>query len=138
VVFDKDSFKPHQFNSAIMLAVSQGFGVAYSNQSFEYWLILHFNDHQGGGMNRRLYHAELNHHLGKVGLAYDGKRTKEVSPEVFDHMLAVDPAHKVRRVDLAIRRAKSVEQFHTGKTPAQSESSTTVYRLVEILLKHVG
>ena len=51
-VFDKDDFNDNDFNSAVQIAVANNFGVAYSNQSFEYWLILHFNDHQGGGMHR--------------------------------------------------------------------------------------
>ena len=47
-VFDKDDFNNNDFNNAILMAQSKGFGIAYSNQAFEYWLILHFNDHQGG------------------------------------------------------------------------------------------
>ena len=54
-VFDKDDFDDADFNSAINLANQNNFGVAYSNQAFEYWIILHFNDHQGGGITRDLY-----------------------------------------------------------------------------------
>jgi len=44
VVFDKDDFPAKDFNQAIFMAEGFGFGVAYSNQAFEYWLILHFAD----------------------------------------------------------------------------------------------
>lgn len=54
-VFDKDANSDYSFNEAIRLAEANKFGVAYSNQAFEYWLILHFLDHQGGGMNRGDY-----------------------------------------------------------------------------------
>ncbi|MGN6417310.1 MAG: RloB domain-containing protein [Pseudobacter sp.] len=32
--------------------------IAYSNQAFEYWLILHFEDHQGGKIDRNDYHKK--------------------------------------------------------------------------------
>ena len=35
-VFDKDDFTENDFNSAIQIAESKNFNVAYSNQSFEY------------------------------------------------------------------------------------------------------
>lgn len=35
-VFDKDYFPAEDFNNAIAMAQAAGFGVAYSNQSFEY------------------------------------------------------------------------------------------------------
>lgn len=47
VVFDKDDFSNHDFNEAIRLAESNGFQVAYSNQAFEYWFLLHFNMYRG-------------------------------------------------------------------------------------------
>ena len=42
VVFDKDDFPENDFNSAILLAQQNGFEVAYSNQAFEFWFLLHF------------------------------------------------------------------------------------------------
>ena len=62
-VFDKDDFLEQNFNKAIDLAKSYGFNVAYSNQAFEYWLILHFEDHQGGAMHRDNYAKKLNANL---------------------------------------------------------------------------
>ena len=50
-VFDKDDFSDNDFNYAIHLANKLNFYTAYSNQAFEYWLILHFDDHQGGGIH---------------------------------------------------------------------------------------
>lgn len=40
VVFDKDDFG--DFNQAIKQGIDKGYKVAWSNQSFEYWLYLHF------------------------------------------------------------------------------------------------
>ena len=39
-VFDKDDFE--QFDDAIQLARREGMKVAYSNQAFELWYVLHF------------------------------------------------------------------------------------------------
>ena len=47
VVFDKDDFPAKDFNQAIILAHKNGFKVAYSNQAFEYWFLLHFNLYKG-------------------------------------------------------------------------------------------
>ena len=41
-VFDKDSFPKDNFNRAVQLAQNNDFGIAYSNESFELWYILHF------------------------------------------------------------------------------------------------
>lgn len=40
IVFDKDDFE--DFDQAIQKGVEKGYRVAWSNQSFEYWLYLHF------------------------------------------------------------------------------------------------
>lgn len=47
VVFDKDDFPANDFNRAIAMAHKNGFQVAYSNQAFEYWFLLHFNLYTG-------------------------------------------------------------------------------------------
>lgn len=47
VVFDKDDFPANDFNNAITMAQKNGFHVAYSNQAFEYWFLLHFNLYTG-------------------------------------------------------------------------------------------
>ena len=43
LVFDKDDFK--YFNKAIREATDAGFDVAWSNESFELWYLLHFRYH---------------------------------------------------------------------------------------------
>ena len=54
VVFDKDDYPDNDFNQAIQLAKSNGFRVAYSNQAFEYWFLLHFNRYMGA-LHRNQY-----------------------------------------------------------------------------------
>lgn len=135
-VFDKDDFSPHDFNEAIRQAKAHGFGVAWSNQAFEYWLILHFADHQGGRMNRKDYHVAINNHIRHMGAAYNGKDDKQVSDNLFDLLTGIDPATQCNRTILAIKRAKRNHQQAAHLSPAEQESSTTVFHLIEEILKH--
>lgn len=136
-VFDKDDFAENDFNTAIQIAESQSFKVAYSNQSFEYWLILHFDDHQGGGMHRRDYNDKINELLKPFGVTYDGNGSKKVKEVFFELLDSVDTRTNKKRIDIAITRAtRNFNQFD-HKNPAKEESSTTVFRLVEELIKYL-
>jgi hypothetical protein len=135
-IFDKDDFRDSAFNSAIQLAKKNKFHVAYSNQAFEYWIILHFEDHQGGQMHRDDYNDKLNKLLKPYNVIYDGKNSKIITEEIFELLDGIDEKTKKGRKQLAINRAKrNYNQFdHTN--PAKEESSTTVFRLVKELLKY--
>jgi hypothetical protein len=146
-VFDADPKpdNPQQltnFINAIHLAKQNDMKVAYSNQAFEYWLILHFEDHQGGGMPRTDYHDKINGYLKPLGCYYDGKGSKIIDSSFFDWMLSIvrttKESKKILRQDDAISRAKRVLKFHTenGTSPEKAESSTTVFELVEALVKY--
>lgn len=140
-VFDADP-KPSNpnhaknFNDAIKLANRKGFGVAYSNQAFEYWLILHFIDHQGGGMNRIDYNNKINEFLKPFGIAYEGDKSKIVSEDFFDLLNGIDEKTGKERKRLAIIRAKAIYNRLDHVNPAKEESSTTVFKLIEEILKY--
>ena len=136
-VFDKDDFKENDFNSAIQIAEANNFGVAYSNQSFEYWLILHFNDHQGGGMHRDSYNEKINVLLKPFKVVYDGNGTKLIEEDFFELLDGIDDKTSKKRVELAIVRAERNFNYFDQINPAKEESSTTVFRLVRELLKYV-
>jgi hypothetical protein len=125
VVFDKDSFPDNDYNNAVFMAEKAGFNVAYSNQSFEYWFLLHFNLHQGA-INRDSYSDTLSKYLGfKYG------KESEVSSSMFNSLL--------RYQTDAIRNAKLVYESFDAQhlNPAKEESSTTVFKLVEELNKYL-
>lgn len=136
-VFDKDDFKDNDFNAAIQLADTNNFGVAYSNQSFEYWLILHFNDHQGGGMHRDSYNDKINEHLKPFKVTYDGNGSKLIEEDFFELLDGIDNNTSRKRAELAIHRAEINYNRFDHTNPAIEESSTTVFRLVRELLKYV-
>ena len=141
-VFDADpkpdnSKQAKNFNGAVALAESKGFGVAYSNQAFEYWLIIHFDDHQGGGMNRNDYNNKINQILKPFGLTYDGEGNKIITEEIFEVLDGIDKKTNKERKRLAISRAERNYNLFDHTNLANEESSTTVFRLVEELLKYV-
>jgi hypothetical protein len=129
------------FKNAIDLAQANGINVAYSNQAFEYWFILHFEDHQGGAMHRNDYHDKINSYIKPLGCYYDGKNSKTVSEDFFNQMLVIiENTHDgkpITRRDRAIQRAERIFNYHqeNGTSPAKAESSTTVFKLVERLNK---
>lgn len=137
-VFDKDSFADQQFNEAVQRAEKQNFRVGYSNQSFEYWLLLHFEDHQGGQMPRHLYYGKINAYLADYGVVYN-KDSKKITTDFFELLQAYEVGKVKTREELAIERAKRNHETHKtqGNSPAQSESCTTVYELVEEIRKYL-
>jgi len=138
VVFDKDEFPSDHFDNAIHMAGASGYGLAYSNQAFEYWLLLHFENHQGGAMHRNQYADKLNEFIKPLGAKFDGKGSKSISPAFFQILMGKDEKTGETRLDLAIKRAEKVLAFHGDKpSPSHAESSTTVFLLVRELLKFV-
>lgn len=141
-VFDADPKpdNPEQrknFNQAIKLAQENDLKVAYSNQAFEYWIILHFDDHQGGKMDRGDYNYKINMCLKPHKIKYDGNGGKFITEEIFELLDGIDNKTGNERKQMAIKRAKrNYNQFdHTN--PSIEESTTTVFKLVEELLKHL-
>lgn len=136
-VFDKDDFSVEDFNNAIFIAESHNFGVAYSNQAFEYWIILHLDDHQGGGMHRDDYNKKINMLLKPYGASYDGKRSKIITEKIFEILDGFDETTNKERFEIAKVRALRNLKIHDMNNPALAESTTTVYKLVEELRKYI-
>lgn len=134
-VFDKDEFTAEDFNNAIFLCKKHKFGIAYSNQAFEYWLILHFEDHQGGAMDRNQYTDKLNSYLKEFGLKYD-KEKKEITPQIFEVLLSKSPKNNKARQQIAIERAEKIYNQYDHRSPAEEESSTTVFSLVRTISEY--
>jgi hypothetical protein len=115
-VFDKDSFP--NFNEAIELGTKHRIKIAYSNEAFELWFILHFSFSSSP--------------LGRAKLLH--KLTKELGQEYTKNM-DIYPLLKSRE-GTAIKNAKDLEKFHDslGITSFKARvPSTTVFKLVERL-----
>ena len=123
VVFDKDDFPASDFNQAIQLAEKNGFRVAYSNQAFEYWFLLHYNLYTGP-IHRNQYKDML---TKLTGLQYN--KTEGFGAVMYNLLLA--------RQQQAIKSAEAVLAEISHGNPAEEESSTTVHKLVIELNKYL-
>lgn len=117
-VFDKDQFE--DFDEAILLGKRENIKVAFSNQAFEYWFILHY-ERANRPIDRRQY--------GDILEKYMSRPYKKLELDMYT--LLKD------KMDFAIENAKVIHQMHNknGGLPSTWESCTTVYQLVEELLK---
>ena len=121
VVFDKDDFPSQDFNEAIRLAKANDFRVAYSNQAFEYWFLLHFNIYRGY-IHRNDYAQMLSQLMKTKYCKKDNFTTK-----IYGMLLPYQQE--------AIARAKKIYVDFGNTSPSQAVSSTTVFKLVEELNK---
>ncbi len=119
-VFDRDDWSPQDFNNAIKKAESQGFKVAYSNEAFELWYVLHF-EFLNTGIPRSDYVQKLNLHLKRK---YQ-KNSETIYDELFEKQAT------------AIKNAINLLNQYNPPTPAKDNPSTTVHLLVQELNKFV-
>lgn len=119
-VFDRDSFPLENFNNAISSARSQGFSVAYSNEAFELWYILHF-EYLNTGIPRKDYIRKLSLLLGK--------KYEKNSETIYNELLDKQPT--------AIRNAKKLLTEYAPPVPAKDNPSTTVHLLVQELNRFI-
>ena len=119
-VFDRDSWTLENFNNAISSARSQGFSVAYSNEAFELWYILHF-EYLNTGIPRKDYSPRLS-------LLLDKKYEKN-SETIYDELL--DQQHT------AIRNAEKLLTEYDPHVPAKDNTYTTVHLLVQELNRFI-
>ena len=146
LVFDNDGHG--DFAAAIKKARTLGFGVAFSNMCIEYWFLLHFENHDGGPINTignshsKAHIDILNKHISrynkdnkynKYKIALYNKDSKEVTDDIFDLLLAIDPITKKRRIVNALERAKAIHEKRQNDGAEFEESVTTIYQLLQRL-----
>lgn len=101
-----------------------------------YWLILHFDDHQSGGMHRNDYNDKLNLLISSFQIEYDGNGSKIIEEDFYEILDGMDEKTGIPRISLAINRAERNYQLFDHIYPAKEESSTTVFLLAKELLKY--
>jgi RloB-like protein len=117
-VFDRDSFPAQDFNAALQKAKSAGFQVAYSNEAFEIWYLLHFDDFTSG-LSRTLYRNKLTERLGRSYEKNDGT--------IFESL-------RERQAE-AVRNARRLRaSYDPSHNPEKDNPCTTVHLLVEQLM----
>jgi len=132
LVFDEDTCKGGKFDNAIDKAESDGWKVAYSNECFELWYLLHFS-YYNTDTGRDTYYEKLIPKLKDLDPTLqisnwrkDGKKLDEIYNLLKD------------KQPVAIKNAKKLMASYSGKqknSPSNQRPSTTVYLLVEALNK---
>lgn len=117
-VMDRDSFPARDFNNALQVASQHNIRVAYSNEAFELWYLLHFNYYQTA-ISRSDYIVKLR---GLLGGRYEKNST------VMYELL-------YSKRSSAIRNAKRLLSNYDPCHPERDNPSTTVHLLVEELIK---
>ena len=129
--FDKDSFPNQNFNRAVELAKNENFGIAYSNESFELWYILHF-EFLNSQITRDQYIKKLNN-------IFKSKKD-EGFPDSYEKK---DP--NIYRIlkpyqHVALKNAKNLSKDYESELIPSSATQcpvTYVYKLVEELNKWI-
>ncbi len=120
-VFDRDSFLPNRVNSAIAKAEQKGFKVAFSNESFELWYVLHFC-YLDAELNRHQYCQKLSELLGE--------NYEKNSRHMYERLIKLQPA--------AIKNAKLLERKILNGSWAKRLPYTGVHLLVQRLNKYAN
>lgn len=117
VVMDKDEFPIDHFNRAIELAEQHGIQIAYSNEAFELWYLLHFDFHQAA-ISRKTYSERLSKRLG---FSY-----KKNDPRMYDLLES--------EIETAIKHAsKLLRLYGENHNPGRDNPCTSVHLLVQEL-----
>lgn len=135
--YDKDSFKSEQFNTSIQMAKAKHENciVAWSNESFELWLCLHF-DYCDSALGRNDYNDKLTEifrkkeiYRGKQNYDDDGKKDEDI----FNTIIKAGGS-----LQNAIKNAEKLLKDKDLSSPATLKPATTVHLAVQALIKDSG
>ncbi len=132
VVFDKDDAEKApantlRFTDAFKIAQEEKMKVAYSNEVFELWLLLHFS---GVGSANTIPRANIYSSLETVIKSFETHKLfvyEHGKTEVVDALIELGSEAK------AIERAERLLAEQKGKQPIDANPSTTVHILVKRL-----
>lgn len=128
VVFDKDDFE--DFDEAIKSGENMGYKIAWSNQSFEYWLYMHFC-YSDSALHRDEWNKKLDEIFAQYNLG-EGSYRKNYE-DIYNIVDSFDG------VNTAIRNAKRrMAGFdHNKDLPSKYDPGTKVHELVIELKKYL-
>ena len=131
LVYDKDDFPAEHFNRVVALCEAENkineettFHAIWSNQCIELWYLLHFSFFQSD-IHRDEYYGKLDEQLRKIKAgAY--KKNRE------DMFMVLLPC-----LDNAIRNSEMLEEWNTGKTPAESAPGTQMHVMMKMFKPYI-
>jgi len=132
-VFDRDSFGAGEFNKAISMAhrVYPDSIIAWSNESFELWLCLHF-EYITSALPRQQYNDKLTalfrrHGIYSIKQNYDENGKND--PGLFKKIINCGGT-----LEQAIRNAERLTSNKTLYNPAKANPATMVFEAVKVLV----
>jgi len=123
IVIDRDSFSNDDFKGTIEEARQKGICVAFSNESYELWILLHFKQ-----VNANTNREDLKSHLNQIFKEKFRKEYSKASADVYSLI--------VGEQQTAIKNAKRLVTKHIsdyGKINVDQNPITMIYQLVECL-----
>lgn len=127
-VFDRDSFSPNNFNKAIAMAKKRKFKVAYSNEAFEIWYLLHFQLCVTG-LSRKL----LEKKLSSLIKSEFGHKYKKNDERMYEY-LKTKQKQAIQNATSLIKHYKETSCLN----PEKNNPSTTVHELVIELNNYIN
>jgi hypothetical protein len=138
IVIDRDAprvngggHKINDFNGALNSAKSKQVEVAYVNDSYELWYLLHFIPRTTAILRDEILKEVIKKLKEKNSakfrdLDYENIKSEKYTEFIFEELLELQP--------IAIRNAKNLLELY-GEThnPERDNPSTTIHKLVEIL-----
>ncbi|CAB5506145.1 hypothetical protein THERMOT_2280 [Bathymodiolus thermophilus thioautotrophic gill symbiont] len=125
IVIDRDEHQQENFNSTLVQANKMGVKVAYSNECYELWLLLHFKE-----VTRHITRHEIRRQLDQEFIKAFNCTYKKHEKDVYGML--------IDRQNMAISRAKKLinkldkdgelDPYNTTNNPP-----TTMYKLIEYL-----
>ncbi|MCL2197935.1 MAG: RloB family protein [Defluviitaleaceae bacterium] len=136
-VFDKDDFPANNFNTAINIATTRypGCTVAWSNESFELWLCLHFEYIQSS-LRRNEYNDKLTKIFRKNGIftkRQDFDSNGKNDPQLYEKIKQCNGD-----IDNAIKWARALKASKTTNNPAKANPATMVFEAVDALINDLS
>ncbi|WP_265460082.1 RloB family protein [Enterococcus sp. HY326] len=121
ILFDLDDIPLDYFDNAIESAKSKGYKVAWSNDSFELWYLLHF-EYLQSAITRAQYQEKLDKYLQKEGY----KGYSKTDEGIFDFL--------VDKTEIAISNSEKLLNDFCGCPCSKKNPCTNVSALVSELL----
>lgn len=124
IVIDKDDWSPDKFNGTIEKARQIGICVAFSNDSYELWILLHFEL-----ITRHTHRSELNSKLNTIFIERFGIEYSKASQDIYRLIVG----YQQQAIDNAkVLVAKHIRD-HGVLKPYENNPLTMIFQLVECL-----
>ncbi|MEK8019883.1 MAG: RloB family protein [Candidatus Parabeggiatoa sp.] len=133
-VFDKDDAdenetKRNRFHDAFKMAEREKIQIAYSNEVFELWLLLHITKvEESQPLSRSEIYAKLQTQIRKSGDKYHDYEYDHYKPNNI-----VEIINEMGHEEQAIQKADKLLDYHRNKKPIEANPSTKVHLLVKEL-----